>query len=49
MLFPSVYAHGRGGGYIPQKASQSLDVLYVDGISITTGNPCKQHFSTYIE
>ena len=40
-FFPSAYAHGRADDHIPVTSSQSLDGVYVDGISITTGSPRK--------
>ena len=42
-LLPSAHAHGRVDHYGPRISSQSLDGIYVDGIS---GNPCK-HVWTY--
>ena len=45
-FYPYVYAHRKVGGYLPVTASRSLDGVYVDGISITTGNP-RKHVWTY--
>ena len=40
------YAYGNRNGYTPDTASRSLDGVYVDGISITSGNP-RKHVWTY--
>jgi len=45
-FYPSAYAYGRVNGYIPKTSSRSLDGVYVDGVSVTCGNPCK-HVWTY--
>ena len=45
-FYPSAYAYGRGKGYIPVTSSRSLDGVYVDGISVTSGNP-RKHVWTY--
>ena len=45
-FYPSAYAHGKARGYIPTTTSRSLDGVYVDGISITTGSP-RKHVWTY--
>ena len=45
-FFPSAYAHGKADYYRPTTSSRSLDGVYVDGISITTGNP-RKHVWTY--
>ena len=45
-FYPSAYAHGRVDDHIPVTSSRSLDGVYVDGISITTGNP-RKHVWTY--
>ena len=45
-FFPSAYAHGKVDRYTPVTSSRSLDGLYVDGISITSGNP-RKHVWTY--
>ena len=42
----SAYEHGKGTFYNPVKSSRSLDGVYVDGISITYGNP-RKHVWTY--
>ena len=46
-FFPSAYAHGRVNHYVPRTSSRSLDGVYVDGISITCGNP-RKHVWTYV-
>ena len=45
-FFPSAYAHGKVDYYRPKTSSRSLDGVYVDGISITSGNP-RKHVWTY--
>ena len=45
-FFPTIYAHGKANYYRPQTSSRSLDGVYVDGISITTGSP-RKHVWTY--
>ena len=45
-FFPSAYAHGKANYYGPTTSSRSLDGVYVDGISITSGNP-RKHVWTY--
>ena len=41
-FYPYVHAQGEVNSYPPNTTtSQSLDGVYVDGISITSGNPCK--------
>ena len=45
-FYPSAYAHGKAKDYIPKSSSRSLDGVYVDGISITSGNP-RKHVWTY--
>ena len=45
-FYPSRYAYGNRDGYTPDIASRSLDGVYVDGISITSGNP-RKHVWTY--
>ena len=46
-FYPFARSHGKyPDEYIPATVSQSLDGVYVDEISITTGNPCK-HVWTY--
>ena len=45
-FYPSAYAHGKVKRYTPVMSSQSLDGVYVDGISITSGNP-RKHVWTY--
>ena len=40
-FYPSAYAYGNRDGYTPNTTSRSLDGVYVDGISITSGNPRK--------
>ena len=45
-FFPSAYAHGKADYYRPATSSRSLDGVYVDGISITSGNP-RKHVWTY--
>ena len=45
-FYPSAYAHGKGNNYRPKTSSRSLDGVYVDGISITYGNP-RKHVWTY--
>ena len=45
-FYPSAYAHGKVYYYPPTTVSRSLDGVYVDGISITTGNP-RKHVWTY--
>ena len=45
-FYPYAYAHGNVNGYTPDTTSRSLDGVYVDGISITSGNP-RKHVWTY--
>ena len=45
-FYPSAYAHGEVKRYTPKTSSRSLDGVYVDGISITSGNP-RKHVWTY--
>ena len=46
-FYPSAYAYGNRDGYTPNiTTSRSLDGVYVDGISITSGNP-RKHVWTY--
>ena len=45
-FFPSAYKYGKVRWYRPGTASRSLDGVYVDGISITSGNP-RKHVWTY--
>ena len=45
-FFPHAYAHGKVNYYTPVTSSRSLDGVYVDGISITTGSP-RKHVWTY--
>jgi len=45
-FYPSAYAHGKVDNYIPANISRSLDGVYADGISITSGNP-RKHVRTY--
>ena len=45
-FFPSAYKYGKAKNYRPVTASRSLDGVYVDGISITSGNP-RKHVWTY--
>ena len=45
-FYPSAYAHGKVNFYKPATSSRSLDGVYVDGISITSGNP-RKHVWTY--
>ena len=45
-FYPSAHAYGRVNGYTPVTSSRSLDGVYVDGISITSGNP-RKHVWTY--
>ena len=45
-FYPSAYAHDQLDEYTPVTASRSLDGVYVDGISITSGNP-RKHVWTY--
>ena len=45
-FFPAAFKHGKVKGYRPKKSSRSLDGVYVDGISITCGNP-RKHVWTY--
>ena len=45
-FFPSAYAYGKANYYGPTITSRSLDGVYVDGISITSGNP-RKHVWTY--
>ena len=46
-FYPFAYAHGKVNGYAPDTTSRSLDGVYVDGISITSGNP-RKHVWTYV-
>ena len=45
-FYPYAYAHGNVDAYTPVNTSRSLDGVYVDGISITTGSP-RKHVWTY--
>ena len=45
-FYPSAYAYGKRNGYTPTTASRSLDGVYVDGISVTSGSP-RKHVWTY--
>ena len=45
-FYPSAYAHGKHNGYTPTTSSRSLDGVYVDGISVTSGDP-RKHVWTY--
>ena len=45
-FFPFAYAYGKVSWYKPDTTSRSLDGVYVDGISITSGNP-RKHVWTY--
>ena len=45
-FYPHAYAHGKVDWYTPVTSSRSLDGVYVDGISITTGSP-RKHVWTY--
>ena len=45
-FYPSAHAHGKHNDYTPITSSRSLDGVYVDGISITSGNP-RKHVWTY--
>ena len=46
-FFPYVHAHGKiKNGYATVTTSRSLDGVYVDGMSITTGSP-RKHVWTY--
>ena len=46
-FYPSAHSHGKyPDEYTPVTSSRSLDGLYVDGISITSGNP-RKHVWTY--
>ena len=45
-FYPSAYAHEQLDEYTPVVTSRSLDGVYVDGISITSGNP-RKHVWTY--
>ena len=46
-FYPYAYAHGKVKWYTPYTTSRSLDGVYVDGISITTGSP-RKHVWTYV-
>ena len=46
-FYPYAYAHGNVDAYTPVNTSRTLDGVYVDGISITTGNP-RKHVWTYV-
>ena len=46
-FFPYAYAHGEVNYYRPGVSSRSLDGVYVDGVSITSGNP-RKHVWTYV-
>ena len=41
-FYPSAYTYGKIKRYTPVTSSRSLDGVYVDGISITSGNPRKR-------
>ena len=45
-FYPYAYSHGKANNYKPVTASRALDGVYVDGISITSGNP-RKHVWTY--
>ena len=46
-FYPSAHSHGKyPDAYKPVTSSRSLDGVYVDGISITSGNP-RKHVWTY--
>ena len=45
-FYPFAYAYGKVSWYKPDTTSRSLDGVYVDGISITSGNP-RKHVWTY--
>ena len=45
-FYPYAYEHGKVSWYKPVTSSRSLDGVYVDGISITTGSP-RKHVWTY--
>jgi len=45
-FYPSAFAHGKVSEQYRAVASRSLDGVYVDGISITSGNP-RKHVWTY--
>ena len=45
-FYPFAYEHGEVDWYKPDTTSRSLDGVYVDGISITFGNP-RKHVWTY--
>ena len=45
-FYPHAYANGNVDAYTPVTTSRSLDGVYVDGISITTGSP-RKHVWTY--
>ena len=46
-FFPSAYSHGIAKHYKPKTTSRSLEGVYVDGISITSGNRPRKHVWTY--
>ena len=46
VFYPYAYSHGKSNNYKPITTSRSLDGVYVDGISITTGSP-RKHVCTY--
>ena len=45
-FFPTGYTLGTTTGYVPEKASASINGPYVDGVSITVGEP-RKHVWTY--
>lgn len=45
-FFPAAYAAGTATGYEPEKASASINGPYVDGVSVTVGEP-RKHIWTY--
>ena len=45
-FYPFAYEYGKVDWYKPATTSRSLDGVYVDGISITSGNP-RKHVWTY--
>ena len=45
-FYPYAYSHGKANSYKPVTTSRSLDGVYVDGISITSGSP-RKHVWTY--
>ena len=45
-FYPSAHDHGKVNGYTPVTSSRSLDGVYVNGISITSGDS-RKHVWTY--